>query len=439
MRRSLLVLVLLLALPLAAETTVTMLHFSDYHSHALPYYAGEEGERGGLARAIAYLRAEKERGALVFSGGDMINKGSPAWSDKYRCTEWPWLNGIVNAMAFGNHDADYGLAAFEKCRAAVEYPILSANTRGFRQYVILDIDGTLVGVFALAGPDFPTLVKTEGLTFTDPVQGARETVERLRAEGVNVVVMIGHQQAEDDEALARAVPGIDLIFGSHSHTRQDLEQISGTKTWFIASGQYLEAISRVQLTVADGTITAVRGELVPVDSSMPEDRRIGRRIRRMQRSLARDRDYAPFFRTIARLPEPLPVPKLADRTLQAMRDATKADIAFSTLSSFRQALPAGNLTLEQLRAALPYDNEIVVCDMTGAGVQRILDENTRRHGSDSQLSISMTATLDPARTYRVATTDYLAHVSYRDVFTCEKTASGLRVRGELQKTLATTQ
>jgi 5'-nucleotidase len=435
MRRPLVLFLLVLAMPLAAQTTVTMLHFSDYHSHALPYYAGEEGERGGLARAVGYLRAEKAKGALIFSGGDMINKGSPAWSDKFGCAEWPWLNGVVNAMAFGNHDADYGLAAFERCRANAEYPILSANTRGFRQYVIFDVSATLVGVFAVAGNDFPTLVKTEGLEFTDSIQAARETVKRLRDEGVDVVVMIGHEHAEDDAALARAVPGIDLIFGSHSHIRRELAQIPGTTTWSISPGQYLEAISRVELVVTGGAITSVRGELVPVTSQMPEDRTIARRVRGMQRALTRDKQFAPLFRTVARLPEPLPVPALADRTLQAMRDATKADVAASTISSFRQALPAGNLTAEQLRAALPYDNEIVVCEMNGVAVQRLLDENAKRKGSDSELYVSMAGSVDPARTYRVATTDYLAHVAYKDVFTCDKTASGLHVRSELEKRL----
>ena len=439
MQRPAVVVVLLLALSFslhAAEKNVTLLHFSDYHSHALPYYAGEEGERGGLARAVAYLRGQRQNGALVFSGGDMINKGSPAWSDRYRCAEWPWLNGVVNAMAFGNHDADYGFAEFELCRKSIDYPVLSANTKGFRQYVIFDINGVLVGVFAVAGKDFPSLVKAEGLEFTDPVVAARETVARLRSEGVDAIVMIGHEHTEDDAALARAVPGIDLIFGSHSHLRRELAQIDGTKTWFIAPGQYLEAISRVELTVGDGAVTRVRGELVPVTSRMPEDRTVGRRVRRMQRDLAGDPEYAALFQDVAHLPAALPVPRLAERTLQAMRDATKSDIALSTMSSFRQALPAGSITAEQLRAALPYDNEIVVCEMSGADVQRILDENTRRKGSDSELYLSMTGGVDPAHTYRVATTDYLAFVAYRELFAGTKTPSGLRVRSELQKAIA---
>ena len=49
-------------------------------------------------------------------------------------------------------------------------------------------------------------------------------------ERVNAVVLIGHALREDDIALAQAVPGIDIIFGSHSHRKEDLEQIPGTGT-----------------------------------------------------------------------------------------------------------------------------------------------------------------------------------------------------------------
>src|SRR2546430_3937070 len=99
---------LLCARAQARDARVTILHFSDYHSHALPFYDEGRAGVGGVARAIGYLRGEKSRGAIVLSGGDMINKGSPAWSDKYNCAEWPWLDGIRDAMAFGNHDPDHG-------------------------------------------------------------------------------------------------------------------------------------------------------------------------------------------------------------------------------------------------------------------------------------------------------------------------------------------
>ncbi|HUP59041.1 MAG TPA: metallophosphoesterase [Thermoanaerobaculia bacterium] len=413
-------------------TTITLLHFSDYHSHAVPFYT-EEGERGGIARAIRYLASEKRHGALVFNGGDTINKGSPAWSDKYGCEEWPWWNGVVDAMAFGNHDADYGLAAFERCRETVTYPILSANTAGFKRYEVFVVKGIRIGVFAVAGPDFPTLVRLPELSFRDSVSAARVVVQELRErERVHAVVMIGHEHAEADEALARAVPGIDLIFGTHSHLKRDFTRIEGTQTWFISPWQYLAYISRVQMTFADGRLKDVRGALMPVDRRMREDRAIARRVRSMHRKLELDPAYSELFAPVAELREPLGIEALAQRALESMRRVTSADVALSTISSFRGALPAGVLTMEELRRVLPYDNEIIVCTMPAQQWQRVLDFSASRAGTDAEAIVSGTATRAEVR---VATTDYLANVAYRDVFLCEKEKSGLKVRSELRKTL----
>lgn len=420
----------LVPLPLAADATVTLLHFSDYHSHALPFYT-EDGQLGGIARAIGYLAAQKQAGALVFSGGDMINKGAPAWSDKYRCAEWPWLNGIVNAMALGNHDVDYGRDAFEACRAQLRYPVLSANASGFRATAVFTPRGARIGVFAVAGDDFRTLVNVPGLTFSDPVAAAREAVRVLRDEHhADAVVMIGHQETEADYALARAVPGIDVIFGTHSHLKRGLVQIPGTTTAFISPSQYLTHISRVELVIADGRVKDVRGGLIPVDASLPVDGRIARRVAAMQRDLERDPQYRELFTVIGRLDVPLSTEALARRAVEVMRAVAEADLAFSTRSSFRRPLPAGALTMELLRGAMPYDNEIVACTMSGAQLQRVLDTA----GPESYAT--PLGAVDPARTYRVATTDYAANVAYRDVFRCEKVHTGFRVREEMRKRLA---
>src|SRR5260221_9181881 len=300
--------VLAFAIPTHASTRVTYLQFSDYNSHAMPFYSEERPSQGGMARAVAYLRAQKRQGALVFSGGDMINKGSPSWSDKYGCVEWPWLNGVVDAMAFGNHDPDYGREAFDRCAESVSYPILSPNTEGFRGTAVFTVHGARIGVFALAGSDFKTLVKAGGFAFSEPVAAAREAVRKLRDDDhVDAVVMIGHQHLDDDFAMARSVPGIDLIFGSHSHLLRELQQIPGTSTWFISAYQYLTYVSRVQLTIAGHRVTSVTGSLVRIDSHVPSDPAIDRRMAQLQLDLEHDPQYAPLFEPIATLRSPLSV------------------------------------------------------------------------------------------------------------------------------------
>jgi 2',3'-cyclic-nucleotide 2'-phosphodiesterase (5'-nucleotidase family) len=86
---------------------------------------------------------------------------------------------------------------------------------------------------------------------------------------------------------------------------------------------------------------------------------------------------------------------------------------------------------------MPYDNEIFVADMTGAELARVIAVSDARAGSDSVAYIVGAQRLDPAKTYRVATTDYLARVAsgYRELFENAK-ASGKYARAEFARTLA---
>jgi 5'-nucleotidase/UDP-sugar diphosphatase len=410
-------------------TVIVLLHFSDYHSHALPFYSEGRAEQGGIARAVGYMKhARKADDAVVLSGGDMINKGSPAWSDKYRCAEWPWLNGVVDAMALGNHDFDYGIDVFDECRKQLRYPILSANTDGFDASTVIVRKGIRIGVFALAGSDFASL--TKGMTFTDRVAAARKTVDDLRKRA-DVVVMIGHEYKSDDYELARAIPGIDVIFGTHGHLKQELTKIPGTSTWFISPGQYLTYISRVTLTFDGKKLTDVSGRLVPIDRGIAPDPVVASRVSAMEHDLERDPEYAPLFEPVGKLAKPLTLEQLGAKTVELMRDAVHADVAISTTSSFRQPLPPETITMELLRAAMPYDNEIVTATLTKEQLDALLAFKGE--------SLCVAPAILPAKAaYRVATTEYLANVSaYKRFFTSPVEKSGLRVRDQVRRWITT--
>src|SRR5436853_5955878 len=93
----------------APTTTITLIGFSDYHSHAVPFYSEGQQNQAGIARTIAYLKSQKQsvQNLMILSGGDTMNLGSPTWSDEYKCIEWPWFNGLIDVMALGNHEFDY--------------------------------------------------------------------------------------------------------------------------------------------------------------------------------------------------------------------------------------------------------------------------------------------------------------------------------------------
>jgi 5'-nucleotidase len=430
---------------------VRLAHFSDYHAHALPRPASGDGTEGGLARALAFLAPLAKEGTIVLSGGDMLSRGSPSWSDRYGCADWPWLDGVVHAMAFGNHDADYGPDAFARCRASVRFPILSANLVDadgkpfLAPYAVFERSGVKVGVFAVAGPDFGELLGEStlpfrGARFADRVVAAREVVRKLREEErAAAVVLVGHEHRPDDADLVARVPGIDLVFGTHSHHVAPLERIPGTDAWTISAGAYLANVGLVELAFRGGRLESVRGRLVPL-TRLPEDSVVAERIARMQAELEADPAWRHLFLPVATLAEPLTTEgglsgdsPLGRFVTGVMRKATGARVAFANASSLREPLPRGTILEEQLRAALPYPNGLLVYRLSGEQLLDLLAGSVSLAGSDltavgsglhyrveggRPVDVTLVGdedppgsagtALDPSASYDVALTDFMA-------------------------------
>ncbi|MCB9137275.1 MAG: 5'-nucleotidase C-terminal domain-containing protein [Caldilineaceae bacterium] len=483
-------LLLLGATPASAQeaTTVTLLHFSDYHSHAVPFFSEGEDDVAGAARAIAYLKQYvDDPNVLILSGGDMINKGSPAWSDKYGCVEWSWFNGLVQAMAYGNHDADYGSEIFAECLAQIDYPMLASNVldaegepifqHDGRTYELFDVGGVTIGVFAVAGPDFERLLTPEtmpvaDMILADRIETARETVQAMEAEGADAIVLIGHGLYEDDLALAQAVPGIDLIFGTHSHRKEELTAVPDSDTVIISPYQYLTYISQVDLTFVDGELQDISGELVEMSSDLPEDPEIKSMVDELQAELQADPDYAYLYEPIGEAADELATDGqftgsagLGNFVTDVVRKGADANMAIITSSTFRQPIPPGVVLEEDLLAAMPYKNAVLTYAMTGAQIKDLLDYSISRSGSDffSQVSgvtfaivddaaadiriaadaVSSQeefAPLDPEAIYQVATSNFqgLFAGGYQEIFAqADYTETGLDfwdlVRSALQE------
>jgi 2',3'-cyclic-nucleotide 2'-phosphodiesterase (5'-nucleotidase family) len=61
----------------------------------------------------------------------------------------------------------------------------------------------------------------------------------------------------------------------------------------------------------------------------------------------------------------------------SMREVTKADIAFMNSGGIRMDIPKGKITLEQVYTLLPFDNNLVTMNLTGAQILEILEHNAR--------------------------------------------------------------
>lgn len=118
---------------------------------------------------------------------------------------------------------------------------------------------------------------------------------------------------------------------------------------------------------------------------------------------------------------------LADYTLQgakewaAKNNVTKIDGAVINIGGIRTNIGKGDILLRHIYEVMPFENELVIVKMTGAQLQAMFDYylQTQKNNPVSNMVIETEAgkiskalingaAVDPAQTYFIATSDYLA-------------------------------
>lgn len=227
--------ILLLAATLAgAQERITILHTNDTHSCIEPE---KNGGAGALNRALVIEEIKDSVGAenmLLLDCGD-FSQGSLYYNTFKGGMEIELMNAMgYDAGAVGNHEFDFGIENLARLARLAKFPLLCANydftgtpCEGLiKPSTIIERKGIKIGLFGLS-PNPDGLISKEHhsrITYTSPIEAAKEQVKRLREAGCDVVICLSHLGSEmknndcDDERLAAATSGIDLILGGHSHT-----------------------------------------------------------------------------------------------------------------------------------------------------------------------------------------------------------------------------
>jgi 2',3'-cyclic-nucleotide 2'-phosphodiesterase (5'-nucleotidase family) len=91
---------------------------------------------------------------------------------------------------------------------------------------------------------------------------------------------------------------------------------------------------------------------------------------------------------------------------QAMNDRFPSDFSFTNVSGVRDTLPEGQLLARHIWNVMPFDNHVIIAEVPGDQLMKLEDPSR-------PVKVAGTAKLDPKRTYRLVTTDFLAS-SWRD-------------------------
>lgn len=290
--------------PLAVVGETTVLFTHDLHSHFLPQTTEDGGESGGYARLKTAI--DRERGehpdALLLDGGDFSIGSLIQTLYTEQAAELRTMGALgYDATTAGNHEFDHtGLGFAQMLDAAVlsgeTVPaLLMANYKpakdnphqldiqrsmaayGVKDHMLLERGGATYGIFGLMGVDSHDCAPTSGFELGDAVENARRCVDALTEQGAEFIICLSHsgtderEKKSEDEQLAKAVEGIDLIISGHTHTTLT-EPIVVGDTYIVSAGPYCENLGSITLErLSDGSLRLADYHLTPIDETLRED------------------------------------------------------------------------------------------------------------------------------------------------------------------------
>lgn len=78
--------------------------------------------------------------------------------------------------------------------------------------------GRKVGIIGYLTQETSYISSPEGIQIFDEVQGVRDEAKKLKEQGVNILIAVGHAGYLKDMEIAEKVPDIDVVVGGHTNT-----------------------------------------------------------------------------------------------------------------------------------------------------------------------------------------------------------------------------
>lgn len=282
---------------------LTILFTHDIHDYFYPTvtrYGDEHVEHGGAAKLMTLLRENTDGSTVYIDAGDFSMGTLLQSMFLYRAYELQILGKLgCSVTTIGNHEFDHGAGGLAMMLRSAKWSgeglpqIVQSNLDmsgeltveqedfcdaledfGVKAYTVIECNGYRIGVFGLIGPDSVQCVQAN-VAFTDYIVAAKKTIEDMRKEDVDLVIALSHSGTDgngkgEDYELAKSVPGIDIIVPAHSHDTY-YEPVYVNDTVIVSCGEYLRYLGKITLDMSGDKFRVSGYELIPVDSSVPED------------------------------------------------------------------------------------------------------------------------------------------------------------------------
>jgi 5'-nucleotidase len=356
-------------------------HTNDVHSHLEPYLQVASELRAKRAEVLA--RGEV---AYAFEIGDHADRmrleteGTQGLANAALVRQVPY-----DAWVFGNNE---GLTfPKEVWPAMVEeagVPVLVSNLFDgdtkqpfpfFKPWQIWEKGGVRVGVIGMTVPFFG-FYEMVGVYAEHPRETFARVLPELRAQGVDLVVLLSHLGLNSDRQIAEEIEGIDIIFGGHTHQALSVpEKIK--ETWICQAGCYGEYYGHlvVDWDEEGRQIRSVEGGAMRPDPARVPDRDLVELAENWRSAAEQEMEEV-----VAILPGELGHAimgnsPLAHVLLDEMRVHTGAPIAMLNGGILGHGLLAGPVKRADLLTCFPGPSVTAVVELSGSQILTLLQKS----------------------------------------------------------------
>lgn len=429
--------------------TLRLVHYSDLE---IAY-----DDPAAVGRLVTAIAAERTADTVVIGTGDNTAPGALALARDGQ-QAYPFFEHLDPAVdVLGNHDFDFGVFRARKHVSETPQAWLGANLYeapsdaasekdsstceqfgGLSPWTVVETDCYRVGIVGVVHPETDLMnPRAADLDVRPVIPAARESIAAVQKQNVDVTVLASHvgsggQDGPSGRELADQLD-VDAVLDGHDHEPTVDRAADGTP--YARPGKGAGTITVVALNpgpgdaaASDSTVATV--ERLSTDGYDPEpvivnvltEQAESAGLTEVVRTVSPSIDCAPHAVDAAES-------RVGNLVTDAFRAEAAADVAFIAPEGIRaQPALAGDVTLWDLHALVPFGGDLVSLSVSGAELKSLVEllpfdhidaapDWTFSHVSGLQLTYDETTQtvieatvdgepIDPDRTYRIGTSQY---------------------------------
>ena len=399
-------------------------NLNDFHG-SLAY--NPNADEIGINRLAHYFkqRLQDNANSVFVSSGDMWQGSADSNITRGRLVVDAMNEIGFDAMAIGNHEFDWMDTTIYDLAERSEFPLLGINIldkrtgqrAGFAQpYTMIQRLGIRIGIIGTIGPSLESSIlqsAVEHYNFVPYGNLVQDAAQFLRDEGAKLVILLNHDGSVDSSIL----PYVDAVFNGHTH-RYDMSMIQGTPVFQALSNGKAVAHARFYYDHGSDSVTYMptmsgvytfetlmeQGLISVEDAAMKTmyDYYLETEINTVKNEVLGTAVGSFSTSQLGRL--------AVDSMLTYGRGVDDAVVAsFHNFGGVRASIAAGTVTYGDVYKSFPFDNELIIAEVTGTELQWWMAQNLHMK------TIPNLGTIQTNRTYKIISINYLTEKHWADV------------------------